>query len=213
VSDHFTAAVRQWLQPLLVACRPLGCCYFCHARASSHSDLCDACAAHLPSLAGSQSSRAVRRAVCLRCGRLVAQAGWVATCDACNTSSPFSAQVAAFRYAWPIDGLLQAWRARGFDHARDLAMGVGHQLGIVCRPDWATRIVNTGSLAAHSRTERQWLIRGAFAVDAAVADQHIAIVDDIFTTGATAGELARELYDTGAASVAVWTLARTVVDD
>ena len=42
-----------------------------------------------------------------------------------------------------------------------------------------------------------------------MAGRRVAIVDDVLTSGATAGELARELYDTGAASVELWVLART----
>ncbi|KOQ98966.1 DNA utilization protein GntX, partial [Pluralibacter gergoviae] len=39
---------------------------------------------------------------------------------------------------------------------------------------------------------------------------HIALIDDVVTTGATAAELCRLLLQNGAASVQVWCLCRTL---
>jgi len=98
---------------------------------------------------------------------------------------------------------------RGFNQAADIARWCARDLKLPSKAGWAQRVMNTGSLAGLSRAERQARIRGAFNVHAAVADQHIAIVDDVLTTGATTGELTRELLDSGAASVQLWVLART----
>jgi len=54
-------------------------------------------------------------------------------------------------------------------------------------------------------------IRGAFWAEPSVANQRIAIVDDVLTPGATAGELATELLDMGAAAVELWVVARTPI--
>ncbi|MBY0439351.1 MAG: ComF family protein, partial [Burkholderiales bacterium] len=51
--------------------------------------------------------------------------------------------------------------------------------------------------------------RGAFVVDAPVAGLHLALVDDVTTTGATAAEAARSLLGQGAARVDLWVVART----
>jgi hypoxanthine-guanine phosphoribosyltransferase len=53
-------------------------------------------------------------------------------------------------------------------------------------------------------------VRGAFSVSdpAAVSEKHILVIDDIFTTGATARAAAQALTRAGAASVWVATLAR-----
>jgi predicted amidophosphoribosyltransferase len=45
--------------------------------------------------------------------------------------------------------------------------------------------------------------------EAAVAGRHLALVDDVLTTGATAQALARRLVDAGASRVDVYCLART----
>ena len=56
-------------------------------------------------------------------------------------------------------------------------------------------------------------MRGAFAVEprrrAEIAGRSIAVVDDVMTTGGTVAEIARVLVQAGAASVAVWVVART----
>mgnify|MGYP000934488047 CR=1 FL=1 len=59
-------------------------------------------------------------------------------------------------------------------------------------------------------------LRGAFMADPlrrdAIARRHVALVDDVMTTGATLHEAARVLLRAGAASVTAWVLARTPDD-
>ena len=55
-------------------------------------------------------------------------------------------------------------------------------------------------------------IKDAFSVrdGAAIRDKRILLVDDVYTTGATVNECARELMDNGARCVDVLTLARAM---
>jgi hypoxanthine phosphoribosyltransferase len=68
----------------------------------------------------------------------------------------------------------------------------------------------TGSQAGLTPRQRRLNVRGAFSIaDAAlVKEQHVLLVDDILTTGATARAAAQALVNAGAASVWVATLAR-----
>lgn len=100
-------------------------------------------------------------------------------------------------------------RSRGFNQAADIARWCAHELGVVYQPVAASRGVDTDSLAGMSRVARQHAILGAFRASDSVFSKRVAIVDDVLTTGSTARELARELYDTGASSVELWVLART----
>lgn len=59
-----------------------------------------------------------------------------------------------------------------------------------------------------NRRERLHNLRKAFAVVENVADRHLALIDDVMTTGATVTELAACLRKAGAARVDVWVLAR-----
>lgn len=98
---------------------------------------------------------------------------------------------------------------RGFNQARDIARWCAKDLNNLPVNECVSRIVDTESLAGLTRAERQYRILGAFRATAAVADKHVALVDDVLTTGSTAREMARELYDSGASSVELWVLART----
>jgi ComF family protein len=60
-----------------------------------------------------------------------------------------------------------------------------------------------------SREERRRNVRGSFAVSAR-PPRHLALVDDVYTTGATVGAAATELRRAGARTVHVVTFARTV---
>ena len=106
---------------------------------------------------------------------------------------------------------------RGFNQARSLA---GHALTFLGKshPEWRLTLASstlmrlrvTASQAGLTPRQRRLNVKGAFTVSdpAAVAEKHILLIDDIFTTGATARSAAKALKDAGAASVWVATLAR-----
>jgi ComF family protein len=102
---------------------------------------------------------------------------------------------------------------RGMNQAWELARRVARRLRLRAEPGALVRRVETPHLADLPRDERAKTIRGAFALapgaSTVIAGRHIALVDDVMTTGATAGEAARTLLGGGAASVRLWVLART----
>jgi ComF family protein len=106
---------------------------------------------------------------------------------------------------------------RGFNQARALAVEALASLSKT-HPEWRLtlaastlmRLRATKSQAGLTSRQRRLNVRGAFTVsDTAVVDsKHILVIDDIFTTGATARAAAQALVRAGAASVWVATLAR-----
>ncbi|MFZ3264363.1 MAG: ComF family protein [Terriglobales bacterium] len=70
----------------------------------------------------------------------------------------------------------------------------------------------TGSQIGLTRHQRRQNLRGAFAVNDAtpIANRDVLLVDDVYTTGATASECARVLRRAGAVHVWVATVARTL---
>jgi ComF family protein len=106
---------------------------------------------------------------------------------------------------------------RGFNQARALAE---HALASLRKshPEWRLTLAAsalmrhraTTSQAGLTTRQRRLNVRGAFSVsDRALVDsKHILVIDDIFTTGATARAAAQALIRAGAASVWVATLAR-----
>ena len=62
-------------------------------------------------------------------------------------------------------------------------------------------------MALHA-AERRRNVRGAFAISNAVRGRHVALLDDVITTGATIAELARTARRAGAARIEAWAVAR-----
>jgi len=79
-------------------------------------------------------------------------------------------------------------------------------------PHTLLRLRDTGSQIGLSRHQRRENLRGAFAVKNAtsILNRSVLLVDDVYTTGATASECARVLRRAGAARVWVATVARTL---
>jgi predicted amidophosphoribosyltransferase len=53
-------------------------------------------------------------------------------------------------------------------------------------------------------------VRGAFVADPSLSGMHIAIVDDVMTTGATLSSAAIAALRAGALTVEAWAVARTL---
>ncbi|MCK5383099.1 MAG: ComF family protein [Gammaproteobacteria bacterium] len=97
---------------------------------------------------------------------------------------------------------------RGFNQATELARAVAGLLEIrtthrLCRRN---RKTEPQSLLTHNA--RRLNLRNAFTVNSDRMPGHVAIIDDVMTTGHTANELARALKGAGVRRVEVWVIAR-----
>ena len=76
------------------------------------------------------------------------------------------------------------------------------------------RVRSTRPQVELSGSERRQNVKQAFVATpaAALEGKRVLVVDDVFTTGATLGEIARTLKVAGAMQVDVFALARVVRD-
>jgi len=111
----------------------------------------------------------------------------------------------------PVPLARKRLRQRGFNQARMLADWLSPVLQIPVHDDLLQRVQDTLPQQQLDAKTRRRNLRQAFSLaDArAVHGRHMAIVDDVFTTGATAEALARLLKTAGAARVDIYCLART----
>ena len=101
-------------------------------------------------------------------------------------------------------------RERGFNQATEIAKFVGKELRLPLAAHRADRIVNTASQATLDWAARKKNMRGAFACKAPVHGLHLALVDDVMTSGATLDALSKTLKQAGAREISIWVVARAL---
>jgi len=99
---------------------------------------------------------------------------------------------------------------RGFNQSELLCRPLARWLG--CRYVSGTLIRVRPALIQHflSARRRKSNLKNAFRLELPLDGLHIAIVDDVVTTGSTVAEITRLLMQGGAATVQVWCLCRTL---
>ena len=200
-------------------------------------ELCAACCETLPKLGPA----------CQLCAMPLPSGG---ICGRCIVSPPpFDRALAAFRYEFPVDRLIQQFkyagrcdlvgvlggalavaaraaplpqailpvplhparqRQRGYNQAIQLARVVAGALGIELVLQLSQRIRNTAPQAGLDARSRRRNLRGAFAAKSANRWRHVALIDDVYTTGDTVMELANTLKRAGVGRVDVWVCARAI---
>lgn len=216
-------------------------CVLCQAAGMARQDLCAACKQDL----------VLNRSACPICAQPLIDSSPSAVCGDCLRGPPrFDASFIPFRYAYPLDRLIQRikyngdlsvgrvlaelfaeqlllargrtqpellipvplgtqrYRTRGFNQAIELARTISKQTNIPVRTDVLERTRETQEQAGLGRKQRRRNVRGAFKVQRAPACNHVAILDDVVTTGSTVNEIAKLLRRAGVQKVEVWAVAR-----
>ena len=226
---NFGARLQRWLLPLR--------CLLCGAPGANGADLCADCASELPRnvscCARCALPLALPAALCGECQRRLPpwDAAWAPfryawPMDRLESRFKFGRDLAAGRVLstlWqrepcPIDlpQLLltvplhhSRLRQRGYNQALELARPLVRELGVPLRHDVLQRLRRTDAQTELDAIGRRRNVRGAFAMRPGIElPAHIAILDDVMTTGATLAECARVLKRSGVRRVDVWALAR-----
>ena len=212
-------------------------CLLCGAAGTNGIDLCGDCAAELPRNRSCCARCALPLAtLAARCGECQRHeppwdAAWAPfrygwPLDRLESRYKFSGDLAAGRVLssmWrrescPVDlpdVLLcvplhrSRLRQRGYNQALELARPLAHALHVPLRHDVLQRRRRTDAQTELDAVSRRRNVRGVFALrEGLVLPAHVAILDDVMTTGATLAECARVLKRAGVARVDVWALAR-----
>lgn len=110
----------------------------------------------------------------------------------------------------PVPLATERLRKRGFNLPDALARSLAATMRVRFDNTLCWRKRNTGRQTRRNRRERLRNVRDAFGVKHRCDGLHIAIVDDVASTGATLHALAKTLLKAGARQVDAWVLARAI---
>jgi ComF family protein len=99
---------------------------------------------------------------------------------------------------------------RGFNQALEIARPVAAGLELALRTDLCIRDRNTLEQTRLTGRARYRNTRNAFRATCGLSGKHVAIVDDVITTGSTVEAMARELKCAGATRIQAWSVARAI---
>ena len=230
--DALVERLYRWQRFLL----PLRC-LLCGAAGAQDIDLCADCAAELPRnhscCARCALPLATPAALCGECQRHTPpwDAAWAPfrygwPLDRLESRYKFGADLAAGRVLstlWQREPCPTALpqclltvplhrrrlRQRGYNQALELARPLADALGVPLRHEVLQRTRSTEAQTELDAISRRRNVRGAFALRPGIKlPTHVAVLDDVMTTGATLAECARVLKLEGVGRVDVWALAR-----
>ena len=99
-------------------------------------------------------------------------------------------------------------RQRGYDQALELARPLAAALDLPVRGDLLRRVRATAAQSELDAAARRRNLHGAFRAIERAPPAHVALVDDVMTTGATLHAAATALRQAGVARVDAWVCAR-----
>ncbi len=100
-------------------------------------------------------------------------------------------------------------RERGYNQALELARPIAKQLNIPIDFNSCVRIKHTEAQSLIPAKQRQKNVKNAFEVSKNFSAQHVAIIDDVITTGSTIKELSNVLLQSGVSRIDLWCCAKT----
>jgi ComF family protein len=109
----------------------------------------------------------------------------------------------------PVPASRAAILERGFNPSAEIARYLAYQLNLPCRPDLLVRHQEGSRQKYLTRAQRVQSALELYSCPARLDQAHIAVVDDVLTTGSTLHAIARQFKRAGAASVYGLVLART----
>ncbi|MBK9444941.1 MAG: ComF family protein [Betaproteobacteria bacterium] len=228
--------MRNCQQTLLSALLPQDC-QLC-ASPSGDDLLCPACAAELPRLPKTACPRcALASPAGETCGRCQRHPPHFDRLIACYPYSfPVDRLIQRLKYghqlaltAWfgqqlaaacatltfdrivPMPLHLGRLAERGFNQATEISRTLARERAMTIDNGCCERVRATTPQEGLTLRERRRNLRNAFACNSDLNGEHVLLVDDVVTTGASVNECARTLRLHGASEITVLTVARTLL--
>ncbi len=195
---------------------PQAGCARCGATLPAPSPLCARCLVRPPAFAGARALGPYRAEMP---GNVLARVVQHLKYHGARELAAPLAELLSAHYPFASDAVIvpvplhrSRLRARGYNQALLLARGLARRRGLLLMPHALERTRATAEHATLGAAARSANVRGAFRVRPAIdlAGARVVLVDDVFTTGATAGACAEALQAAGAGAVYVYTVGRTV---
>lgn len=101
-------------------------------------------------------------------------------------------------------------RQRGFNQSHEVGRVLAQLLGIDYSPEFLRRIKATRPQSELKFKQRRHNLSGAFQCPVRQVPEHIALIDDVMTSGHTSAEASKILRRHGAKTIEVWTIARVI---
>lgn len=100
-------------------------------------------------------------------------------------------------------------RSRGFNQSQIIACYLGKRLHVPVGFNHIRRIKNTAAQSQQPYQDRKQNLNNAYQLKNKIQSSHIALVDDVMTTGSTLNEMARIIKQNNShCRVDIWVLAR-----
>lgn len=106
----------------------------------------------------------------------------------------------------------QRWRSRGYNQALELARPIAKLMRLPLI-NGVRRVQDRPAQASLGAKERQKNLTQAFKGTGDFPWDHVAVIDDVMTTGATLSAVAKVLKKAGVTQVTAWVLARTPANE
>lgn len=100
---------------------------------------------------------------------------------------------------------------RGFNQALEIAKPISKKLNLKIDKTSCIRKKYTAAQSSLSATERKQNIKHSFELIHPITASHIAILDDVITTGETTRELSEILKNHGVKKIDLWCCAHTLI--
>ena len=101
-------------------------------------------------------------------------------------------------------------RKRGFNQSLELAKITAKKLDIPLLSDHIKKIKDTERQTKQKLEQRRKNLSGCFMSIKKIEHKHVAIIDDVVTTGSTAEEISKILKKNGVDYIQVWGIAKTI---